>query len=250
VEPCPESELLFFRGQEDERPIRYGFFPNIFEHRPVQVNGYPCYLICDHNGGESGGEFQMHLVWIDEDGKLEITSSKPIWGGFSHEIRDVNQDQKNEVLLDSNVGVGLAFKLPGEKEEPVVAAYTSFVSGPYREVLSFDGHRWKNVTFEKRYVGYFSAMFSATEKRMKTLAGKTLDGQDQGNHSKAVLEILQYYYYRAKSGSEKAALEKIRNAGIQVTMMVDTEKEKRKSYALEDLISANADRILHDESAL
>lgn len=213
--------FIFTDIKSKKETANFDFNPLIIDHKNITLNSENIYLITDHSGGESGGFYDINIIFKNNN-KIEKTSIKEISGYADYEIKDVNNDKKNEIIVNSVICSGIKINMKDIKDEiELTPGYYTGIIGSYKEVYQYDRKTIKNVTFDKKYNSFISGMCLKTEEKLNTLKGMTLNNMDFDNGTRNIIEILQYYYYMTKSGKSDYAIKKITDSVINIAIDVN-----------------------------
>jgi len=235
-----ESTCKFLEKSSNKEVANFTFYNSVIYCKTEIINGKEVLLVADHSGGESGGFYNINLIY--KKNKIEKVSINDLSGYLNFEIIDANDDGKKELIIDSNKCFGVKFKVKDLKDEVNLTPEIHLgIIGSYKEIYIFDDTKLKNVTFDKKYFSYLSKFTSDTEKKLKSLSNKIINIADFNDNSKDILEITQYLYYMTKIGKKNSAIKKIKDSNISIFFDVNG---KGESFGLYEILEKNLDKLL------
>lgn len=236
------SEYIFLPNSNKENSQSFYFDKNILYSKGIKIGKAEIYLIADHSGGESGGFYNINLLYKEKD-LIKKVSIDELSGYLNFEISDINGDGENEIIVDSNkcYDMKIKFKEIIKDEILLTQGFYMGIIGPYKDIYSFENGKIKEVTLVRKYNSYTQTLFIETEKKLKSLKDSRLSLNDYQRDQENIIEIIQYLYYMAKAGKKFTAIRNIKNAGLII--FYET-YQKEISFALSGAINENIKIIL------
>lgn len=201
---------------------------NLIKYGNIKMDGKPVFYVISHNNGKKEGIYNVYIYYQGEYG---IYSGK-LYGLSGHDspvFRDINHDNQYELKIANSTFTRFSVKhkmlglchLTEGNQAGIIGLYPKF----YRLL---DGN-FQQVTFKPEYHKNLIPHILKTEQWLKTNQGRSLQmGYSQQQESLRFVEILQYYYYLTRLGSEKRAIEKIGQAKMKIKIHSCKNKQKNK----------------------
>ncbi|HOV15653.1 MAG TPA: hypothetical protein PK771_15300, partial [Spirochaetota bacterium] len=87
-----ESTCKFLEKSSNKEVANFTFYNSVIYCKTEIINGKEVLLVADHSGGESGGFYNINLIY--KKNKIEKVSINDLSGYLNFEIIDANDDGK------------------------------------------------------------------------------------------------------------------------------------------------------------
>ncbi|MEM7181745.1 MAG: hypothetical protein AAF518_12580 [Spirochaetota bacterium] len=183
----------------------------------IKMDKRSVFFVISHNGGDKKeGSYNVYIYYKGEYG---IYSGK-VYGLSGHDspdFSDINRDGQSELKISNTMFTQFVVKHKSLGLCHLTEGKHTGITGLYPKYYSLKDGNFRQVTFKPEYYKNLLPYFIETEKWMKENKDKVLHmGYFKHKQSLRFIEVMQYYYYLTRLGSENRALEQIKKSNLQV----------------------------------